>query len=148
MAFLQTQYRRADYSAEAGRIIDQQLSGSVTRALAADKTAGFGVALFATDDPSYVTTEPSDRFVGVTYRDRCISPAQGKQFVAGDIMPIARHGVVAVPVEGTVAKGAQAYATPSGAITTSETDNFPLIGARFDASGSGVVALRLNRVGE
>ena len=148
MAVMQTDYRRASHTLAAGQIIDQQLASAITRVLAEGETIACGAAVFATADDSVVTAMPSERFNGITYRDRCIEPGHDDLFRSRAILPIARDGVVAVPVEGSVSKGQAAYVTPGKAITAASSGNFALEGAAFESSGTGVVQLRLSRIGE
>lgn len=145
MSTLQTSYRRSDTTPTPGQIIDRQLAQSASPLVEGDPIAA-GKAAFAGSDDANVTATPSDRFAGIVYRDQFNAPSAGDEYTEGATVPVAMDGVIAVPVAGSVAKGAQVYSTAEGDLTSSAADNFEMRGARFDATGSGVVPLRLSRV--
>lgn len=123
-----------------------------TVAVAFDNEVRFTLADGATDfvagDSFTITVTATDTtdFEGITLKDSTLEPGQSDAFIATDIVPVMKEGVVWVTTAVTVVKGQAAYFVPStGAITNVDTPpNIRIPRATFDSSGTGLVKLRLS----
>lgn len=115
----------------------------------ADAKLLFGVPAIAgtTERGCLNLTAAGQSVIGITETNQVL-PRPGDFYITYDTVAVCESGVIAVEVENTVVKGAQARFNVTTKMWTDDAASATVLtipGAFFETAGSGVVALRYRR---
>lgn len=130
----------------AGMVANGETSNRISRTCEDAGGIGFGKAVFRGTDDHGCTATPNALFLGISIAHEALGYLAGQdvdEYAQYQNIAIMTQGVIWVTVGEDVTDGAQAYATPAGALVDTSTSNTILTGWFFDTTGANGSLVKL-----